>query len=140
MNPIVRNILAVVGGWIIGSIVNMGLIWLGPNIIPNPEGFDSSSAEAFAATAHLLKPINYIFPFLAHALGALAGSFAAYIFAATHKMKFALGVSALFLLGGIAAVMMFNSPLWFTVVDLVGAYIPMGWLGAKLAAGRSLSE
>ena len=43
-------------------------------------------------------------------------------------------VGAFFLIGGIAAVAMLPSPLWFTVVDLVFAYLPMAWLGYRLAA------
>ena len=34
MNPIVKNIIAVVVGWIAGSIVNIGLINAGSTIIP----------------------------------------------------------------------------------------------------------
>ena len=41
---------------------------------------------------------------------------------------------ATFLIGGIAAVAMLPSPLWFTGLDLVFAYLPMAWLGYRLAA------
>jgi len=29
---------------------------------------------------------------------------------------------------------MLPSPLWFAVLDLIVAYIPMGWMGGKLSA------
>ena len=45
-------------------------------------------------------------------------------------MKFALP-SAFFLLGGIAMVAMFGGPLWFNAVDLIGAYLPMAYLGGS---------
>jgi hypothetical protein len=35
------------------------------------------------------------------------------------------------LAGGIANVFMLPSPVWFAVVDLVGAYIPMGYLAGR---------
>ena len=37
---------------------------------------------------------------------------------------------------GISAVMMIPAPLWFNVLDLVVAYIPMAYLGGKLVAKK----
>lgn len=137
MNPILKNILAVVAGVVLGSIVNMGLIMISGSIIPPPEGVDVTNMESLKASMHLFEPKHFLFPFLAHALGTLAGAFVAALIAATHKMKFALGIGAFFLLGGIANVFMLSSPTWFAVLDLVGAYIPMGWLGGRLATGKA---
>jgi hypothetical protein len=132
MNPVLKNILAVVGGIAIGMGVNMGLIILSGSIIPPPEGVDPMNAESIKANIHLYEFKHFIFPFLAHALGTLAGAFVAAKFAATHKMKFALGIGAFFLAGGIANTFMIPAPTWFIVVDLIAAYLPMGWLGGKL--------
>jgi len=54
-------------------------------------------------------------------------------------MKFALGIAVFFLAGGIASVAMLPSPLWFSVTDLVLAYIPMGYLAGKLVGGNNVS-
>lgn len=132
MNPVLRNILAVIAGIIIGGIVNMGLIMVSGSIIPPPAGVDVTDMESLKSSMHLFEPRHFIFPFLAHALGTLAGAFAASAFAASHKMKLALSVGGFFLLGGITNVLMLPSPLWFSMLDLLGAYIPMGWLGGKL--------
>ena len=75
-------------------------------------------------------------PFLAHALGTLVGALVAAGIAVNHKMKFALGVGAWFLLGGIMNIIMLPSPLWFTIVDLAGAYIPMAYIAGKLIERR----
>jgi hypothetical protein len=48
-------------------------------------------------------------------------------------MRFALAIGLFFLIGGITSVYMLPSPVWYTVLDLVGAYLPMGYLGGKLA-------
>lgn len=48
-------------------------------------------------------------------------------------MNYAIGVGIFFLLGGIANVYLLPSPTWFAIVDLVVAYIPMAYLGGKLA-------
>ena len=133
MNPILKNILAVVAGVILGSVVNMGIIMLSSSIIPPPEGVDVTNMESLKSSMHLFEPKHFIFPFLAHALGTLSGAFTAALIAAANKMRFALGIGAFFLLGGIVNVFMLPSPAWFTVLDLVGAYIPMGWLGGRWA-------
>ncbi len=133
MNPTLRNILAVIAGLFIGGIVNMGLIVIGPMIIPPPEGADITTMEGLAESMHLFKPANFLFPWLAHAMGTLVGAFLAAKIGATRKFMLAMIVGVFFLIGGIVNVMQLPSPMWFNVVDIVGAYIPMAWLGAKLA-------
>jgi hypothetical protein len=76
-------------------------------------------------------------PFLAHALGTFVGALVAGSVAATHKMKFALGIGAWFLLGGVANLFMLPSPTWFAVVDISLAYFPMSYLAGKMTAGKS---
>lgn len=133
MNPTLRNVLAVIAGVVIGSAVNMSLIAISGKVIPPPAGVEVTDSESLKASLHLFEPKHFIFPFLAHALGSLVGAFAAGSIAASHQMKFALGIGAFFLIGGIASVFMLPSPVWFAVLDLVGAYLPMAWLGGKLA-------
>ena len=111
----------------------MGIIMISGSIIPPPSGADVTTMEGLKASMHLFEPKHFIFPFLAHALGTLSGAFLTALIAANHKMKFALGIGAFFLVGGIINTFMLPSPTWFTVLDLVGAYIPMGWLGWKVA-------
>ena len=132
MNPILRNILAFIGGIIIGSIVNMGLITIGGKVILPPSGVDIMDMESLKSSMHLFEAKHFIFPFLAHALGTFAGAYIASRIVDQHFMKFALGVAAFFMIGGIVNIFMLPSPLWFAVLDLVGAYIPMGWLAGKL--------
>ena len=133
MHPILRNILAVIAGIFIGSFVNMGIIMISGSIIPPPNGADVTTMEGLKATMHLFEPKHFIFPFLAHALGTLVGAFLAARFAANNNARFAWAIGGFFLIGGITSVYMLPSPLWYTVVDLVGAYLPMGYLGGKLA-------
>jgi hypothetical protein len=136
MNPIIRNILAVVAGIIIGSIVNMAIITVSGSIIPPPEGADLTTLEGLKASFHLMEPKHFIFPFLAHALGTLVGAYLAALIAATHKLKFALVIGVVFLIGGIMNICMLPSPIWFTILDLGFAYIPMGYLGWKLVSKK----
>lgn len=140
MNPIIRNILAVIAGFIIGSIVNMAIIMVSGSIIPPPDGADVTTMEGLKASMHLFQPKHFILPFLAHALGTLVGAFFAAKIAAGHKMKFALVIGVLFLAGGTANVLMLPSPTWFTILDLVGAYIPMAYLAGKLAVKNKTDQ
>ncbi|MBP9888897.1 MAG: hypothetical protein KBF93_21565 [Leptospiraceae bacterium] len=132
MNPVIKNILAIVVGFFLGSAVNMGIIMVSGSIIPPPDGADVTTMEGLKASIHLFQPKHFIFPFLAHALGTFVGAFLAALIAANHKMKFALSIGAFFLIGGIANILMLPSPLWYTVVDLVGAYIPTSYIGGML--------
>jgi hypothetical protein len=133
MNPIIKNTIAVIAGFILGSIINMSLITISGSIIPTPNGADVTTLEGLKATIHLFEPKHFLFPFLAHALGTLGGAFVAAKIAATHKLIFAMSIGFLFLVGGVANILMLPSPLWFTLVDLVGAYLPMAFVGYQLA-------
>jgi len=132
MHPIFKNILAVIAGLVIGSLVNMGLVTISGSMIPPPEGADVTTMEGLKASLHLFEPKHFIFPFLAHALGTLAGAIVAALIATKHKMRYAVGIGLFFMVGGITNVIMLPSPLWFTILDLAGAYIPMGYLAGKL--------
>jgi len=132
MNPILRNILAVVAGWIGGSMVNMGLLKMGHSILPI-EGIDTNSLTELAEIMPTLEPKYFLFPFLAHALGTLVGALIAGIIAMGNKMKLALVVGFLFLLGGIAVNYMLPGPTWFAETDIVQSYIPMAVLCGKIA-------
>lgn len=131
MNPILRNILALLVGIIVGGTVNMLIINFSGSVIAPPEGVDTTTAEGLKEGIHLFEPKHFLMPFLAHALGTLIGAYLAALIAATYKMKFAYAIGFVFLLGGIAAVVMIPAPLWYNVTDLVLAYIPMAWLGGR---------
>lgn len=137
MSPILKNIIAVIAGFLCGSLVNGGIIMVSGSVIPPPDGADVTTMEGLKASIHLFEPKHFLMPFLAHALGTFAGAFLAAKIAANHQIKFALGIGILFLAGGITNVMLLPSPIWFSVLDLTLAYIPMAFLAGKLAAGRS---
>ena len=133
MNPILRNILAVLAGVFAGGALNMGIISISGSIIPPPPGADLTTAEGLKAAMHLMGPEHFIMPFLAHALGTLLGAFITAKIVTSSKVLFALGIGAWNFIGGLMMVLMLPSPLWFTLVDLLGAYLPMAYLGAKLS-------
>lgn len=134
MHRFLRIVLAVVAGLIVGSAVNMGLIVLGGKVIPVPPGADSTTLEGLKSSMHLLEARHFVFPFLAHALGTLAGALVAGLLSPGGSAVPAYVVGGLFLLGGIANVVMLPAPAWFGAVDLLLAYLPAAWLGQAIAA------
>lgn len=136
MNNVVRNILAVVAGIVCGSIINIIVVMLGGALVPPPAGVEASNMESLAASMHLFEAKHFLFPFVAHALGALVGGLIASIIAASKQMLLALLVGGFFLLGGITAAAMIPAPVWFEAMDILLAYIPMAWIGWRLSGRR----
>lgn len=132
MPSLLRNVLAVVAGIVIGGAVNSALIMLSPSIVPPPAGVNVNDAESLRTSMHLFEPRHFVMPFLAHALGTLAGALAAYLIAATHRARMAYAIGVVFLCGGIAASFMIPAPAWFIALDLVAAYVPMAWLAVQV--------
>lgn len=125
--------MAVIAGIVAGSSVNMGIISISGSIIPPPADADITTMEGLKASMHMFGPRHFLFPFLAHSLGTFAGAYVAARIAATHKMRLAMVIGVFFLAGGTASVLMLPSPLWYSVVDLVGAYLPMSYLAGRIA-------
>jgi len=132
MKIILRNVLAIITGLLIGSIVNMGIILMSGNFITPPAGVDMTTEEGLKAGMHLLEPKHFIFPFLAHALGTFVGAYLAARIA-TKKLFFAMIIGIVFLSGGIWMVVVLPSPIWFTLIDLLGAYLPVAYFAGKVA-------
>ena len=130
MNPVLRNVLGIIAGCVVGGIVNMALIYAGIAVIGLPEGADINS---LADHIDSFEGKHFLTPLLAHAIGTLVGAFVAAKIVANNKMMFAITIGIFFLVGGIMSVRDIGGPVWFIVLDLVLAYIPMGWLGGKLA-------
>jgi hypothetical protein len=136
MNPVFKNTLAVIIGLFVGSVANMSIILMSSSIIPAPHGADVTTMEGLKATMHLFEPKHFIFPFVAHAIGTFAGAAATAIIAANNKMRLALAIGAFFLLGGIVNVCTLPSPIWYNVIDLVFAYLPMAYLAKKIVTSE----
>jgi len=127
----------------------MIIVVLSYDILPYPEGVipmdlgDMFNMEAMQETIDSIKANiekfsarHYIFPFLAHAIGTLAGAWLAAKIAATRKMLFAILIGVYFLFGGIMNALDLGMPFTATAIDLVFAYIPFAYLGGKLGVKK----
>ena len=99
MGRALRLVLAVVAGFLGGSLVNMALIMASGSVIAPPPGADLTSAA-----------------------GRTPGP--------------AYTVGGLFLLGGVANVVILPAPAWFGALDLIAAYLPIAWLAHRLVSRR----
>jgi hypothetical protein len=123
--------LALIAGVVIGGIVNMLFVTIGPMVISPPAGMDMTSAESMKASAHLLESKHYIFPLIAHASGTYVGALVAVKLAKEFKPFAAYIVAGLFFIGGITAIRMIPAPIDFILVDLIFAYFPMAYAAIK---------
>jgi len=131
---VLRNVLAILLGFAIGAVVNSALIALGSSLIPPPVGVNVHSVDSVNQAMPFFEPRHFVMPFLAHAVGTLAGALAAYLIAGTFKARMAYAIGVLFLCGGIAASFMIAAPAWFIALDLIAAYLPMAWLATRIGA------
>lgn len=137
LNPRLMNILAVFSGIVAGSLVNMSIIMLSGIVIPLPAGADFSTAESITASMPLLRPIHFLFPFLAHALGTGIGAYITQRISVVQTPNRPILVGAFFFAGGIMAAWQIPAPWWFETTDLLLAYFPMAYLGWKWGAKKS---
>ena len=129
-----RNIIALIFGLFLGGMINMLIINNGGGFIAPPEGVNPNDIESIKENMHLYTPIHFLIPFLAHAMGTFIGALITSLIAVSIRMYLAIGVGFCFLIGGIMMVLMLPSPLWFNIIDLSLAYLPMGWLGWKIGS------
>ena len=130
---IVRNIIGVIAGILIGSFVNIFIVELGPKFFPLPAGVNLTTEEGLKAGMSLMQPEHFIAPFLAHAIGTLVAAFIATLVAISRRKNIANFIAVFFMAGGAIEVATLPSPMWFNLLDLIVAYVPMGMLGFSLA-------
>ncbi len=136
MNPKLRNSLIGGGSLFLGGLLNMRIISSSGYLIPPPVGSDLTTEAGLQAAMPLMQPIHFLLPFLAHALGTLLAAYLVSKWGIMHQKQWAIGIGFWFLLGGTMMVFSLPTPLWFAVVDLGLAYIPMGYLGYYLGSAN----
>ena len=129
MRIFLRIIFSLILGVFSGSIVNILLIMLGSYIISAPESFNPMNAKDWTIAL-------FIFPFLAHSVGTLAGSFVAAKASKNYHISISLMVGLWFLAGGIYMTTIIPAPAWFETLDIIICYIPMAYIGWNLSKGN----
>ena len=134
MNAAIRNTLAVIAGFVALALAKYLATKLGNAVIPPPAGADLSTMDGFKAAIPLFEAKQWLPALFEHAMGSMAGAAVTAYVAASHRMTLALGIGALHMVGGLVAAFLLPFPTWVIVVDLVGMYLPMAWIGGKLGS------
>lgn len=130
---ILRNIVAVIAGLAIGVFVNGKIIVYGSSVITYPSGVDAIKIESLKEGMHLFKFKHFMVPFVAHTIGTLLGAFITARFSASKHFMLAMIIGGFFLFGGILMAFTLPAPVWFCLLDVLMAYVPMAYLGWKLS-------
>ena len=128
-----KSILLSVLGLILGAITNGILVQIGSSVIEAPLGLDLSTEKGLAKAMPLMEFKHFVFPFLAHTLGTFVGAFFVSKMRVNRTLINAMAIGFAFLAGGVMTVLILpGTPVWFILLDLIVAYLPMAYLGYKL--------
>ncbi|MDC1395481.1 hypothetical protein N8368_03125 [Bacteroidia bacterium] len=142
LKTILVGLLVVIAGLFLGSLLNMGIIMIGPSVIPMPKGVKPMDEDSLEEFMHLFETKHFVMPFLAHALGTLVGAFVAVklsnIFNVPEVGLIAsIAIGLLFLWGGIETSKSIGASMNATLFDAVLAYIPFTLGGYFLAKRKA---
>lgn len=117
-----RKILAVVLGLVVGSAVNMALIMVSMALYPLPDGATEVTDANDMALGALLIVLA------AHAGGSLASGLVCGFIAKRVWLAAGIGLGILWTCAGVSMLFAIPSPLWFAIAD-TASYIPAAILG-----------
>lgn len=132
-----RSILVVIAGLVLGMLVITAIESMIPMVYPLPP-FDPNDPAALHAALAALPTPAFVILVLGWAFGALAsGVLAARLarkFETGVPLRHALAVGVVQTVGAVANFAMLPHPTWVLVVGLV-VFVPMALLGGKIGAG-----
>ena len=136
-----KSVLLSVLGLFIGAFTNGLIVQLGTFLIKAPKGLDLATEEGLAKAMPLMGVEHFVFPFLAHAIGTFIGAYFVTRVRVDKPLIYALAIGFAFLAGGVMMVVMLpQTPLWFILLDLLVAYLPMAYLGYRLGSLRFIQS
>jgi hypothetical protein len=127
-----RSIIAVAVGIVVGVVLIMLGHFLSLLIYPMPADLDWNDHAAVAAHLETLPAGAWCLVVLAHGLGPLGGGFVAAWIGRRARMILALIVGVFFLVGGLMNLFEYRPAVWVWVVDIL-VYLPAAYVGFLLA-------
>ena len=127
-NYMIRNILAVITGLLIGNIAIMGLHYLAMVFYPLPDFVDMNDMKAIAEYIRIAPLGSLLFVMLAHIGGTFMAGISTSLISKNIIPIYIIGV--FFTLTGIYNLYMLPHPLWFNIE--VFFYFPAAIYGHKL--------
>ena len=134
----IRNIIAVVVGVIVGMVFNMAVVILNTAVLfPVPEGFNWNDPDAVGAYFTNLPLTAFLVVLVAHLGQAFFGGLVAALISRNAAMTVAMIIGVLSMLAGIANMMMVPNPAWMWIE--VPLYLVAAWLAARIVLARRAS-
>src|SRR5262245_39915449 len=133
MPSIVRSILVVLLGWLVGSAVMMALHFASMLIYPLPEGVSLWDREALLAAAAAMPAGAWLLVSLAHGIGTWVGAWLAARLASRAPLIHALIIGGIFSVGGIVNLLQMRPPLWWVWPADLAMYPVAALIGFILA-------
>lgn len=131
MNPLVRKILALVAGVVIGGLVVGGAESLGHYIYPPPPDFNVKDPEDLKRLIDLIPIQAKLIVVVAWFLGALAGAWVTIRIG--REAVLAWGIGGIFAGLSIMTVMSIPHPLWMTACAIILPFVA-AWLAIRMSA------
>ncbi len=133
MPALLRNILAVIAGLIVGGLVNWGFLLLNGVFFPLPEGTDMGDPEQMKPVIASMPAMAWLGVFAAHLGQAFVGGWVAARLGASRPVLLAMIVGVLSLVGGVANAIMLATPAW-TWIEMP-LYLLVAWLAGRMVQG-----
>lgn len=130
----VRNVVAVFVGMVVGMVANMGLIFANMALFPAPPGLDFNDTEAMQAYIGALPATGFILPMVAHLMQAGLGGWVAARLGASRPVVLALIIGVVTLAGGLYNLMVLPGPWWMWVE--VPLYLVVAWTVGGIEQAR----
>ena len=125
---LLRNILAVILGLVIGNIAIMGLHYLSMLAYPFPNGVEMSDIDAIASYIKTAPLGSLILVMVAHLGGTFISGISVALVRANIKASYIVG--GFFTLAGIYNLYVLPHPIWFNIEAIL--YFPAAMYGYKL--------
>ena len=129
----IRTILAVVVGLVVGMAFNMGMVVLNTALHPMPEGVDFNDAEGMSTYIAGLPLMALVLILVAHVGQAFIGGLVAAAIGRSASMVAAMIVGVLSMLAGIANLMSMPLPAWMWFE--MPLYLLAAWFAARIVLG-----
>ena len=125
-----RDIIAVLVGWIVGMVANMAFVFLNVALYPMPDGVGFDDKVGFAAYIETLPLTAFLIVLAAHLGQAFFGAIVAAKISRKRPMIVAMIIGFLSLIGGYINMQSIPLPTWMWIE--MPLYLVAAWLAAYL--------
>ena len=132
MRPVVRSILAIIGGMLVAFVVIALIEVIGMRLYPPPAGMDPRDPESIRQPMANLPRAALLCLLVAYAAGSVAGGWVAARFAPSARLMHAMIVGGVLLGAGLMNLRTIPHPTWFWVSS-IAIYLLGAWSGGRAA-------